>query len=281
MHEIRSIVTEGPRSGKMLASKKGSGIKPSKGTGLANIAIVREEARTTNQRREDRHLNLAHRAVITFRRKRIEVDVVNVSAHGVMIEADIEPRVGERLDIRFEDCNRTQCCVRWVKGRQCGLEFAEETVLIASADVRELIVGGRRNGEQPRFEIKQERPPRQHIILMAVLHNGQESVDVRLHNISRSGAMLDCGQDFLVGTPVVLEFTGAAADAIEGRVRWCRSGQIGMLFDRPFDMRALVDPARDAERIVPSYMKPDYLATDGSPSSPWFARTQGLRPEDL
>jgi hypothetical protein len=28
-------------------------------------------------------------------------------------------------------------------------------------------------------------------------------------------------------------------------------------------------------------MKPDYLATDGSPSSPWFARTQGLRAEDL
>jgi len=65
--------------------------------------------------------------VITFRRRKIEVEVVNLSPHGVMIESDIEPRVGEKIEIRFEDCNRTLCTVRWMKGHHFSLEFATET----------------------------------------------------------------------------------------------------------------------------------------------------------
>src|SRR5206468_6472729 len=71
------------------------------------------------------------------------VPVVNVSSHGVMIRSDIEPRLGERMDIQFEDCNRTTCYVRWVKGGQIGIEFAHETVLIMPPHAADLAQIGR------------------------------------------------------------------------------------------------------------------------------------------
>jgi hypothetical protein len=283
MHEVRSLLENGGRRD-LVAKKGGERAGQRRAGGLAAIAIPRQECRRTDQRREDRHVNLVDRAAITFRRRKIEVGVVNVSTHGVMIESDIEPRLGERMEIRFEDCNRTLCSVRWIKGRQIGLEFASETVLIAARDVRDLIASGRRAGEQPpKIAIKPERPPRQALMLRGVLHYGIESIEVRLRNISAKGAMLDCGEDLLVGRPVVLELAGGGAVAAAGIVRWCLSGQVGMLFDEPFDMNVLADgSAVHAEKIdVPRYVKPDYLASDGLDDSPWSARTYGLRPEDL
>lgn len=283
MHEMRSLIENGGK--REIVVKKSRGDQHRR-AGLTAIPILREESRRHNQRREDRHMNLAEKAVITFRRKRVEVSVVNVSTHGVMIDSDIEPRLGERIEIRFEDCNRTLCYVRWVKGRQIGLEFTSETVLIAPPSVRELIISGRRYGEQPpKLEIKPERPHRHNLILRGVLHCGIESLDVRLRNISANGAMVDCGEDMLVGTQIVLELAGGGAVAIEGRVRWCSGGQIGLLFDSKFDMCLLADggPAKAPAPppAIPRYVKPDYLTSEGEEDSPWAARTYGLRPEDL
>jgi hypothetical protein len=283
MHEMRSLMQNGGHRELVVKKGHGSGAQ-AKTAGLTGIAIVREEARCTNQRREDRHMNLVDGAAIIFRRKRIEVEVINISSHGVMIESDIEPRLGERVEIRFEDCNRTMCSVRWVKGRQIGLEFAAETVLIAPPDVREYIVSGRRAGEKPpKLEIKPDRAPRQSLIWKAILHFGIESLPVRLRNISREGAMLDCGEDVLAGTPVVLQLDGAGANAVQGKVRWCRSGQTGVHFDEPFDMRILAGVAPSREPAVTSarYVKPDYLGSEGDEESPWAARTYGLRASDL
>ena len=277
MHETRMQIETGQKRD-LVASKAASAQK--RPTGLATIPIARQEARRHNQRREDRHLNLADRASILFRRKRYEVDVVNVSSHGVMLDADIEARVGERIEIRFEDCNPTLSYVRWVKGRRIGLEFAAETVLIASASVRELIISGRRAGEQPpKFEIKADRPHRHVLMLRGTIHCGLGSLEAKLRNISAAGAMVHCDEDLLVGSPLVLELAGGGAVAVEARVRWCRSGQIGLLFDRPFDMRLLAEtPPPSAIR---HYVKPDYLTSEGQADSPWAARTVGLRPEDL
>jgi len=278
MHEIRAQIATGTKPELVVAKARS---KDGRTTGLAGISIARQEARQHNQRREERLLNLADVATVTFRRKRYDVRVVNVSRHGVMISADIAPRVGERMEIRFEDCNRTACFVRWIKGSRIGLEFTTETVLIAPADIRELIVGGRRSGEQPpRLEIKGERPPRQNLYLSGLLHCGNGSPAVKVRNISANGAMVDCGENLLVSSPVVLELAGGGAVAVEGRVRWCQSGQIGLLFDRPFDMRLMAGPVQTAASGR-TYVKPDYLTTEGQADSPWAAKTCGLRPEDL
>jgi hypothetical protein len=91
--------------------------------------------------------------------------------------------------------------------------------------------------------------------------------------------MVHCEENLLVGSPVVIEMAGGGAVAVEARVRWCQSGQIGLLFDRHFDMRLLAEPAKPSG--IRHYVKPDYLTSDGQPDSPWSARTCGLRPEDL
>jgi hypothetical protein len=279
MHEIRSQIETGVKPELVVRKARSE----SRATGLANIPIARAESRRVNQRREDRHLNLVDRATIIFRRKAYEVGVINVSSHGVMIHADIEPRVGEKIEIRFEDCNRTLSYVRWLRGSRIGLEFSEETVLIAPANVRELIVSGRREGEQPpAIKITAERPPRSNLMLRGLLHCGLGSLEVKVRNISAKGAMIHCEQDLVVGSPVVIELAGTGGVAEEARVRWCRSGQIGLLFDRNFDMRLLAD-GHDVVRTPsrPGYVKPDYLATEGSEDCHWVTRTQGLRHEDL
>ena len=284
MHEVRKLVENGGERSDIVVRKAAQRSEPRKAGGLSAIAIPRQECRRTNQRRDGRHANLIDEATITFRRKRHVVPVVNVSSHGVMIRSDIEPRLGERMDIQFEECNRTTCYVRWVKGGQIGIEFARETVLITPQHAAELVPGGRRSGEQPpRVEIKRDRPDRHSLLLRGVLHVGIESVDVRLRNISAEGAMLDCAEDFLVGTPIVLELAGGGALAIAGCVRWCLSGQIGVLFDAPFDMQLLAegDTAKHARTSLPNYVKPDYLTSEGEDDSPWAARTYGLRPQDL
>jgi hypothetical protein len=81
----------------------------------------------------------------------------------------------------------------------------------------------------------------------------------------------------------VLELAGGGAVAISGCVRWCQTGQIGVHFDAPFDMQLLAEgaPPKDRRAVPPNYVKPDYLASEGSDDSPWSARTYGLRPEDL
>ena len=284
MHEVRKLIGNGGDRSDIVVRKTSHPGERAKAGGLTGIAIPRQEARRTNQRRDGRHANLINHGVITFRRKRMEVEVVNVSSHGVMIRADIEPRVGERLDIQFPECNRTICYVRWVKAGQIGIEFSQETVLIMPPGADEVAPGGRRSGEQPpKVAIKADRPDRHRLMLRGVLHVGIESVDVRLRNISARGAMLDCDEDFLVGTPIVLELAGGGAVAVAGCVRWCQSGQAGVLFDAPFDMQLLADGGEPKQKkaLPTDYVKPDYLATDGDEDSPWAARTYGLRPQDL
>ena len=281
MNEFRSMVFKG--ESREIVVKKNDGRPRQKPNALSDIAVVRQETRKTNQRREDRLLNVVDRAVITFRRKHIEVDVINASSFGVMIKADIEPKVGERIHIQFQDCNRTECNVRWVKGRRIGLEFANKTVLIAPPEVQEYLISGRRGGETPpRLELKPERPQRHNLLWSGVLHIGIESMIVKLRNISSAGAMLDCAEDIPVGTTVVLEFGGSVGEAVSGKVKWCRWAQAGIGFDEPFDLRVLADarPPDPTEVVVPRYVKPDYLAMEDE-NSPWAARTYGLRPEDL
>lgn len=280
MHEVRKLIENGPQCEDIVVKKAHRA--EHKVAGLTAIAIPRQEARRTNQRRDGRHSNLVNEAVITFRRKRLHVPVINVSSHGVMIRSDIQPRVGERLDIQFSDCNRTICYVRWLKGGQIGIEFAAQTILIAPPDAGDLVPGGRRQGEQPpRIELKADRPDRHKMMLKGFLHVGIESFEVRLRNISAKGAMLDCAEDFLIGTPVVLELSGGGALAVQGGIRWCQAGQLGVLFDQPFDMQLLADGGGAKECEMPRYVKPDYLTSEGSDDSPWAARTYGLRPEDL
>lgn len=281
MHQMRAALSEsGP--GDLLAKRArkaksaDGGAEPS----LAGLAIPRTEARTGNQRREDRHLNLAERAEIRFRGRHHDVSVANVSRHGAMIVSDIDPRIGERLQIRFDDCNRTECAVRWLRGGRIGLEFARETEIIGPAAVRELIVSGRREGEREAVSENgiPDRPPRHSLLWKAVLHWDHGTFPVRIRNISAEGAMLEGTSALDPGTGIVLDL--GEAGAASGTVRWSRGGQIGLLFEQSFDLHRLV--RREApHEAAPAVVKPRYLESEGDPDSPWAAAWDKFTPDDL
>ena len=277
MHELRSNLVRGERRKTLVSKPAAAAGKPARNSSLAGIAVRREESRRCNQRGDDRHVELVERAVIRFQRKLHEITVRNVSARGAMIESDLLPRIGARLDIRFTGCNETVCVVRWVRGGRIGLEFDRETLVIGQDDHRSRLVSGRRQGELPTFELRKQRSPRQSSMLVASLHWLNGSTSVRLRNISADGAMIQAGEDVDEDLETVLEIPDVAA--IAGRVRWCRSGQIGIHFNQSFGLATLTRPAQPSEKI--DYVKPDYLRSDGDPNSPWAARWTKLTAGDL
>ena len=276
MHELRSTLVRGERRN-ALAAKPAAGARRTRDGGLAGIAIRREEARRCNQRQDDRHVEVVETAVLRLQRKLHEVAVRNVSARGAMIECDLQPRIGARAEIRFGDCNETSCVVRWVRGGRIGLEFDRDTLVIGANDDRRRLVSGRREGEHPTYELRKQRLPRQSSMVLASLHLQSESMPVRLRNISEEGAMLEAGADLEVDCAIVLEIPDVAA--LSGQVKWCRSGQVGIRFDVPFELATLTRPATPGERI--DYVKPDYLRSEADPNSPWAARWTRLTAGDL
>ncbi len=275
MHEIRLSLVGGERRSALVSKAEGRGKRAGDG-GLAGIRIKREEARRSDQRSEPRQVHVADPATLRYQRRLREVGLLNVSSRGAMIECDLRPRIGARVDIRFADCNDTACFVRWVRGGRIGLEFDKQTVMIGANDVRHQIVGGRREGESPSIVVKSQRAPRQSSLLRANLHWPEGTMPVRLRNISTDGAMLQAGQDLRPDIEIVLEIPHAVA--IPGRVRWCRSKQLGIRFTEPLDLDLLINP-QEAKVAHSEYLKPDYLRTEMDPDSPWAACWDRLEPK--
>jgi PilZ domain len=95
---------------------------------LVDISIPREERRKTNHRREDRFPDVVDRATLIFRRKKLLVRVVNVSGSGVMIESEIMPRIGEAVGLEFENFDRLEAVVRWIRRGRIGLDVGEGAI---------------------------------------------------------------------------------------------------------------------------------------------------------
>ena len=129
MHELRTSIlngeTKSPRG--PVARKERCRRQNSEPT-LVDIPIAREERRITDHRHEDRFLGVVERATIVFRRKKSLVRIFNVSGSGVMIESNIMPRIGEVIGLEFENFDRLQAVVRWVKRGRIGLDVGEGAI---------------------------------------------------------------------------------------------------------------------------------------------------------
>jgi hypothetical protein len=124
---MRSAILSGePASASLISTKERC--RRQSGSSLAALSIPRVERRSTDQRREDRHWGVVDRAMLLFRRKKLLVRVVNVSSSGIMIEADLMPRIGEAVGIEFEGFERLQGVVRWVKQGRIGLDVGDGTI---------------------------------------------------------------------------------------------------------------------------------------------------------
>jgi hypothetical protein len=278
MHELRSTILSGEAKPSLVAQKgrpKAEGAAPG---GLAKIAIKRQEARVTDQRLEDRLRGIVETSTILFRRRRQEAAVINVSSRGAMIRADIEPRIGEKLDMMFTDQNRTRCVVRWVRDGRIGLEFVDDTIFWSSDTAQGPAYRPEQPEAQPPVHAVADREPRQRLLRAGTLYWSGISIPVRLRNISEGGAGVESGRELCPGAEVELDLGEAGFQIAE--VRWSNDGQVGLRFAAPFDIEALAPSQQHGER-PPEVLKPAYLETELQPDSPWAARFERLSLTDL
>lgn len=278
MHEIRSAIL-GDSKQALVAHKA----RKAEGgaAGLAKIPIKRQEARVTDQRLEDRHRNVVEQATIVFRRKKVAVGVINVSSRGAMLASDLEPRIGEKVDILFTPETKTRCAVRWVREGRIGIEFVDETIFWETAGG-----GAVFRYEAPKQEEAEEAPspefhdraPRQRLLRCGTLYWGGVSIPVRLRNISEGGAQLESERLLQPGAEVELDLGEAGFQTAE--VRWSREGQVGLRFFEDFDLDSLA-PAEITTQRPPDVLKPAYLETELQPDSPWAARFDRLSLTEL
>ncbi|HZG10275.1 MAG TPA: PilZ domain-containing protein [Allosphingosinicella sp.] len=280
MHEFRSSILSGPadRPATPVAAKKAKG---SGGLGgLTAIAVKRQETRVTNQRSEDRLRDIVEETVMVFRRKKVGARVINVSSRGAMIEAEVEARIGEKIDLLFADKNKTRCVVRWVREGRMGVEFLNETIFWDSAQTSGPVF---RSDDDERSSLREvtDREPRHTLLRSGTLYWSGISIPVRLRNISTTGARIESEQALRPGVEVELDLGEAGFQYAE--VRWAKDGQIGLRFAAEFDLDSLApsSAAANAPKVASNVLKPAYLETETQADSPWAARFERLSLTDL
>lgn len=287
MHEIRSSILGDDRQASPIA-RKGKPKRDGAGLGgLTKIAIRREEARVTDQRGEDRLRDRVVQSIIHFRRRKHVVRVVNVSSRGAMIECDIEPHIGERIDIQFTDDSRTRSIVRWVRDNRIGIEFADETIVWDCTKPEAPVFQYRPPQEKPREEADPaqsaarpvvDRDHRHTLLRKGTLYWGGLTFPVRLRNISSGGAKIDADQELRQGAEVELDLGESGFQMAE--VRWSKDGSVGLRFAADFDIASLAPASIETEQ-APGVLKPAYLETELREDSPWAARFERLSLTDL
>jgi PilZ domain-containing protein len=285
MHEIRSTILSGSEKDPSPVARKGKPKRAGESLGgLSKIAIRREEARVTDQRREDRHRDLVEQSVVRYRRRRHTVRVINVSSRGAMIETEIEPWIGEQLDIQFSEDSRTRCVVRWVREGRVGLEFVNETIFWESDQPQGPVFHCQRDEfsqadrEAPARAVV-DREHRHTLLRNGILYWSGISIPVRLRNISSGGARVESEQELRQGSEVELDLGEAGFQVAE--VRWSKDGQVGLRFAEEFDIGSLAPAHVPAAAPAADMLKPAYLETELRPDSPWAARFERLSTTDL
>ncbi|MEA2999918.1 MAG: hypothetical protein QOK17_1751 [Sphingomonadales bacterium] len=117
-------------------------------------------------------------------------------------------------------------------------------------EARALAAESRRPSEAALFS----RPPRHRLLRKGALILSDLELPVRLRNISKEGAMVECDRDLTAGTRVMLDLDEAGR--LDAEVRWSQRGQVGMRFDSAFPLRKLARPRPGpaARMLMPAYL---------------------------
>ena len=149
---------------------------------LTSVAIARDESRRLDTRREQRKA-LREPAQVRFRGVCREVQLINLSSRGAMIEGSLGPNISETVVLNLNG-DMPECVVRWVKGKRTGVEYS--------------------NCPQPR-STGRDREPRREIAAGFVDSSGAEN------SVSKSGGE---------GDVATLPFLNRSGDPIDGSHRW-------------------------------------------------------------
>jgi diguanylate cyclase (GGDEF)-like protein len=86
------------------------------------------------------------------------------------------------------------------------------------------------------------RPPRHRLIRLGTLQWDGRAYPARVRNISAGGAMVECETAIPPERKVKLDLDEAGL--VPAEVRWCQRGQMGLKFEREFDLRTLARARR-------------------------------------
>jgi len=270
---IRAKIFRGAVDEPIIQPKKP---KRAKAHSLKSINVSRDAQRRSNDRTTDRHRLSDEWARITYNGAELKVELVNLSGGGAMVAGAFEPLLWERVDLHLGNHGTIECAVRWIREGRVGLEFAHETQLdwpsneVATV-LRHVI---ERSFPHVRFrESDEPQPskadpiaeehrdaPRHPLIWSGTLHYDFESIQVRLRNISGTGAMIETSASVPVGAEPLLELS--ADVSLSSTVEWAVGDQLGLRFHSPFDMKLL---AQAKPKLATSGWKPPaYLDPDAN-----------------
>ena len=249
--------------------------------GAAGASAAQSTGGPADPRAAERHPLVRETAIIGYDGRKLEALLVNVSGGGAMIEADISPRMWDRVDLYLGEGTPIECAVRWLRGRRIGLEFAHETQIDCppaerDALLREVI---RRNfpetaaapaASAPTFDASRRTARRHPLIWNGVIRWLDKARTVRLRNISASGVLVDSENDYPEGIELVLDLGKSGQYAVT--VGWSRGGQTGLIFKTAFEMSALA--AKRPQIAGQRWKRPAYLDRCSDLSSPWASEWQ-------
>lgn len=287
MNNFRAAIESGsgfaPR-GPAMPEKRPKGA--SEEVGLHSVPVPRSTKRTADHRDGDRHRLTSEQATIQVKRKRIAVDLVNLSGGGAMIATDAPLTMWQHVDLTLGGEFTVECAVRWIRGNRVGLEFAHETQVGGDRDKRDAMlldvlkrsfpdiksapaapdVGpAKAERRDSRGDAQRREAPRHPLIWSAEIHHSHDSVRVRIRNISESGALVESPHSYPPGAEILLDL-GEAGQHF-ATVGWAHGDQIGLKFERPFDIALLSKSKPDVAEH--HWSQPDYLRKAGKPAQSW------------
>jgi hypothetical protein len=273
---------------------------------LDKIAVPRSETRLSNHRGEDRHRLNQEDAVARWNGVEQAVDLINLSCGGAMIGAAFRPKLWDRVDLVLGGCGTLECAVRWIKGDRVGLEFAHETQIEASPEVRAETLRAVIARSFPDIALARLTEPldapepsspslstdmadpqaseasrrdsaRHPLIWSGVVHHNHDSNPVRLRNISAGGALIESSGALPLGAELLLDL--GEAGSLFATVTWARGDQAGLEFRTPFDLTQL---SRSKPEVAPTrWAQPTYLREESGDSSPWASQWGRLNLSEL
>ena len=99
------------------------------------------------------------------------------------------------------------------------------------------------------------REPRHRLMRLAVTAINGQTIEVKLRNISSSGALVDCPLSVAPGTELSINIIGVGP--VRGLVRWAQANKFGVQFDGQFDLARLA-PRKEQRKEV-QMLRPSYL----------------------
>lgn len=300
MNSFREGIKQGrTASGPVMPAKQSQ--RTPEGDGLTGLKVSRTETRSHNERGEGRQVLSAEEARLLVGRRDYVVDLLNLSGGGAMIRTNVPLALWKKVHLELGEGGSVECVVRWLRDDRAGLEFAHETQIAGDAAKRDamLLETIERNfpeaaGASPAPDAKPQEPAgpaeandgkeaqrraalRHPLIWSGEIHYDHESTRVRLRNISETGAMVDSNKSIAEGCEVLLDLGGGGQHFAV--VTWSRGDQLGLRFQRPFDIACL---ARAEPEVAPEkWSRPAYLKAGQDTATPWAEPWERLSLSEL